>query len=132
MTDFNVCVVNKLKWPKQDVKVSKQNNGGWDSVRTVSPDGNQNCFTISSNNNSITIKLVPGEGIMNHQDCVIAVCSLDHNCSDPKPTTDRKGWIIEITYSRQGISPDDDPGTTTVEISDNQPGTAQGEETNKE
>ena len=130
MTDFNVCFINKLKWPARKVKVSKKNNGGWDLVGDVHPN-NQHCFSISSSNDSITIKVVPEGGVMNHQNCDI---KHGHGIiiNGPDLTDEEDGWIIEITLSRQEGRPENEPGTTTVEISDNQPGAAQGEETNKE
>ncbi|MGD2092531.1 MAG: hypothetical protein PVH61_40570 [Candidatus Aminicenantes bacterium] len=124
MTDFEVCFVNKLDNEPEVVNVFKKNNGGWDPVGDVTPDRNQHCISIPSDNDSITIKVAPEGGVKDHQDCVIDVCSLDHNCSDPEQTPNREGWIIEITHSRQEGRPENEPGTTTVEISDNQPGAA--------
>jgi hypothetical protein len=131
MTDFNVCFINKLKWPARKVEVFEKSNDGWDSVDTVDPDGNTHCSSISSSNDSITIKVVPEGGVMNHQNCDI---KHGHGIiiNGPDLTDEEDGWIIEITRSRQEGRPENEPGTTTVEISDNQPGAAQGEETNKE
>lgn len=118
MTNFNVCFENNLDEPPKEVEVLKEINGGWDPVGTV-PMMESEPFTISSPKDFIIIKVAPKGRRQHHQLCEIKTCNLTHECDPPVQTTDDEGWTIKITYLRQEGNPE--PGTTTVEISDNQP-----------
>jgi hypothetical protein len=118
MTNFNVCFENNLDEPPKEVEILKEINGGWDPVGTV-PRMTPECFNITSANDFIIIKVNPEGGRKHHQDCDIKTCSPFHECGQPDQTPDGKGWSIEITNSRQAEKTE--TGTTTVEISDNQP-----------
>lgn len=117
MPDFNVEFENNLDDTPDKVEVLNKNNGGWDPVGIVLEMGSEP-FTISSDNDSITIKVAPQNGRKDHQVCEIKTCSLTHEC-DPPHEIGREGWTIKIKYLRKEKNPE--PGTTTVEIRDNQP-----------
>lgn len=120
MTDFDIFFKNKLDGPPKVVEVFKQNHGGWDHEGTV-PEMESEHFTISSDNDSITIKVAPKDGRKDHQVCDVEFCGPCHECGPPSETDDREGWTIEITNSCQEAKADTGGETTTVEIRDNQP-----------